>query len=142
MATLHRVLPEQLPDAWTHASYYLQRALDETQGECSLEKALEFFTSGRWQLWVMREAGYIVGALATQIVHYAHAQMCEGIYMSTSLPREEWLALVGNDSELEKWARFVKCTHIMLHGRKGFERIGTEHGYERWYTCVGKTLTA
>jgi hypothetical protein len=143
MAVLHQVLDGEVAVAWGKgAAHFIQRALDHANGEFLLSDVEARVAGGAWQLWVAVEAGHIVGAAATQIVHYPQMIICEIVYFSSSLPREEWTALFGEGSELEHWAKYVGCTRVMLHGRAGFERVKPDHGYSKWYVCMGKTLSA
>jgi len=139
MPELHRV--DGITAAWQRgAAYFIQRALDHANGEFLLSDVEQRVQSGAWQLWVVIEAGHIVGAATTQVVHYPQMAVCEVVFFSSSIPREEWLPLFGGGSEFEQWAKYVGCTRIMLHGRAGFERMKPDHGYQKWYVCMGKTL--
>ena len=139
MAELLYVKAQDIDAAWAQgAEFFVAKAIAKNHGECTVQDAYVRVSTGQWNLWVAEEAGHIVGAVTCRIVEYPQYYACEVIHFATSLPREEWLPLLTGP--LEEWARTAGCTHIMLFGRKGFERFQPAEGYTQWYTCMGKTL--
>jgi len=141
-ATLLFVPVADVPDAWKYCAPFIQDALETTQGENDIVDVEQFCREGAWQLWALAGEQTVVGAAVTQVVKYPRKTMLELIYFGATLPREEWLAAMSNEGTLETWAKKRGCTHIMLHGRNGAERACKQHGYERWYVCMGKNLAA
>lgn len=141
MAELHRVWGGDIGAAWERgAGHFLAKAVAQNQGEFTLEDVRKQIDDGKWFLWVAEEEGYIVGALTARVVYYPQMVACEVIHFASSLPRDEWVPLLTGP--LEEWAKFVGCTHMMFYGRAGFERVKPTEGYEKWYVCMGKTLSA
>lgn len=140
-AFLARVWTGDIPKIWADgAGHFIQQALDSAHGEFELSDVLRRIEDGRWSLWVVVENKKIVGALTAHVVPYPQMLVCEIVHFATSLPRDQWIPAIGPDSELEKWAKFVGCTHIVFYGRPGFERVKPTEGYDKWYVCMGKKL--
>ncbi len=88
------------------------------------------------QLWVV---GDYQAAAVTQIILYPRHKTCLVVALGGD-GIEEWFdELMGT---IEDWSKEMGCTYVEEFGRKGWERVGSERGYERIYTVMRKTVGA
>lgn len=113
-----------MADEWDRCKEWIAGALQYADGTHTLADIKDGIAADRFQLWAGDNA-----AIVTEIIGY---------------PRKKALNffLIGGDlSELKimepvicQWARLQGCTRAIGVGRKGFQRVFAEAGYEpRWF---------
>ena len=120
-----------LLDAWN----ILHPAVDVGDGKDTFLSLAADLKSGKKILWVTAEEGVITSALITWVEGYSnHKRMVIG-YAGGDL---EDMRTIYPD--IEDWAKSEECKAIEVYGRRGWSRVGREHGYDEIATISRKWL--
>lgn len=124
--------PPTIVVEWARCKPWIEAALEHDGGFHNVEDIEGYIASGSAQFWPGARS-----AVVTQFWNFPRAKALN-----------YWLA--GGDMEellddmqpvIEAWARDNGCTHIVIAGRKGWERAMKPHGFEALWTALGKRLT-
>ena len=83
------------------------------------------------QLWAN---GRAIGV--TEITKYPRKSVCT-VILAAGGPMGDWLPFV---EIIEAWATSKGCSEIRAFGRKGWERVMAQYGWQRAYAVVRKAL--
>lgn len=97
----------------------VEEALSHSNGLYTYEDVLSCVRSGELQVW----AGLKKSFLITEVVQYPRDKVLVGFLAGGDL--EELLDIMPHTFA---WAKHVGCTHALLHGRKGWERVFSKIG--------------
>lgn len=121
---------QQVDEIWPMAEDFIARC-DTYRSHSS--DMLELARSGQCQLWIVLRGLQVAGAGMTEIVTYPKAKVVT--IHTLGGDSVDWNAAI---EDVEKFAKLHDCTHIEIHGRRGWLRaIG---GYEEKFTTIGKAL--
>lgn len=122
---------------WPLAEPYIKRALDHSAGEIKPDDLRRLCAERDVQLWLIRCADRVVGAVTTEIVHYPHRKHCRVITIAGS-HFMEWVGMV--DSVLAAWSLAQECDAMEAHVRRGFVQKLAPMGYKHLHSVVVKEL--
>lgn len=109
---------------WSDITNYLERLVDE---KCSLEDMYNKITDGDWHLWVATDydSNEIYAVAITAFIEYPRSTNLRMIFVSGD--GENWpIAL----KVFEHFALVNDCHEVEVLGRKGWERVLRDRGYE------------
>jgi hypothetical protein len=129
------VLPEQVPDVWSHVEPWLQQVVDITNGRATLAETLNRCLKEDGNLWVIYNENdlQIVGAMFTKINDYPAAKFLT-VEMLAGDFFDQWMDQAN--SSLIKFGQHFGCKGLELIGRRGWIRRLAELGWkEKFATC-------
>lgn len=109
---------------WSDITKFLERLVDE---KCSLEDMYNKITDGDWHLWVATDydTNMIYAVAITAFIEYPRSTNLRMIFVSGD--GENWpIAL----KVFEHFALVNDCHEVEVLGRKGWERVLRDRGYE------------
>ena len=129
------VVAEDVDTLWPQIQQYVERAVAESRGECSVEDIREFLNERVMQLWIAYESNRQVKAcMVTQLVNYPRKKFLRIVLLSGD-GMNDWQ--YGWDF-VETWARHHGCNGVESFARRGFVRQCKALGFREYHTIVGK----
>ena len=139
---IYQVEPKHVDLIWPDVGELLSKPLEKSLGENTLEDIKSWIKSRTYQLWVIldQEQNKIIGACATQIIHYSRSNHL----------RMELAATNNNTMDLwiDDWYKatedFSKKHNIdyveIVAQRDGWIRLLKDRGYKKYYTVLVKDM--
>ena len=92
---------------------------------------------GRWLLWVRQvpDTGEITAAAITEFIEYPQVTNLKILFLSGN--DGDWLSEV---SIFERFARINQCASVEIHGRRGWERVLKNGGYNLSHITLNKRI--
>lgn len=106
--TLHLAMP--LIEKWAASKH----------GMHTVAEVIENLTSGNWTLWAVVDGPQVVAIYAVHIYDSIKGRCLEMPFICGSRAREWWRLA---DAEIEQIAQEYGAQHIVLTGRRGWERM-------------------
>jgi hypothetical protein len=117
---------------------FIERALDQADGELTAENIYWLIAQGSMQLWVIRKDSHIVGVFTAEIVRYPERTEIRVVTLSgDKFP--EWGHMV--DNVLTEQGRQIGAVAIQIVGRTGWERMAASLGVKPKYTVYKKEIS-
>lgn len=129
MTRLTGVVAADIEHVWPVIAPLLQRAVDKSQGDMSVDDIRDALTKRDMQLWVWTENTEITACLVTQIVDYPRRRVCQMPFIA-GRSMKLWLAC---ESMIAAWAKEHDCTQLEGFARKGWLRV-LPHWRQAWTT--------
>lgn len=128
--------PPLTPLMWRAAIPFLERALDEGEGEFALDDLKRAIEAGTMQLWLLLADDGVIGAGLTEILRYPRKTSAVlRLFAAEDGRRIEWLPHLAH---LERWAKAEGCDAIEAIGRPGWQRV--LRTYRQTHVCLRKDL--
>lgn len=136
--TVTDVRTEDVDIMWESVAGYLQDAVDQNQGEFTLEDVRHDLLTGRMVLWIAYDKDARLQACAVcEMRRFTQRTIC-------------YIILLGGDgfdnwhwaiNAIEEWARENGADAVAALARKGFIKTMRQYGYREPYTVIQKDLT-
>ena len=133
---LYRVLPATAAEGWFILAPMLERALEQTYGEYSLEDVAIHVANGDWQLWTAVEHALPVATMVTELIKYPQIKICRWVLLSGE-GFKQWKSLLF---QIEDWALMQGCTAFEAFARPGMEKLARSMGFREQYRVIVKDL--
>jgi hypothetical protein len=119
---------------WPRIEMLFSRVVDE---KVHLEDIYNFCLDGTWLLWVHQvpETGEITAAAITEFIEYPKVTHLKVLFLSGD--DGDWLSGM---SIFERFACINQCAAVEIHGRKGWERVLKNGGYELSHITLSKRI--
>jgi hypothetical protein len=134
------ILPIQVEDIGHYkeiAIPFIKMALDQTDGDNSLEGILSDLDNRNRQLWLVKSGNNYIAAVVTMI-YVTSSNMKIG---EITLAGGKDYALWDHYSDVVgDWMREKGCQFIQVIGRAGWERLLAPKGFVKRYTVFRKVL--
>lgn len=131
MDNIIRIPENRIPEIFNTVAPFIQRALNESNGELTLQHVYIDLINARKQLWVISDENYKTHAVAvTEIVQYPAKRIARIIFLGGE-GLERWSKLLS-DTVIEH-AREYGATCVEVIGRKGWDRFLKGMGYKTKY---------
>ena len=127
--------PEQISAYETILVPLIEKWLEETWGEWTVESTLEDLKSGNWQAWLVYDEEPVCIAITT-ITIFPNGKIIQ-IFGVAGEKVSKYLHLLV---DIEDFGRQNGCKAVIGYGRLGWERLLKSHGYGKRYSVVGKEL--
>jgi len=139
---IYQVEPKHVDLIWPDVQELLSKPLEKSLGENTIDDIKNWIKSKIYQLWVIldKENSKIIGACATQIIHYSRKNHL----------RMELAATNNNTMDLwiDDWYKatedFCKKQNIsyveIVAQRDGWIRLLKDRGYKKYYTVLVKDM--
>lgn len=103
-----------------------------------MEDIYNFCLDGTWLLWLHQvpETGEITSAAITEFIEYPQVTNLRVVLLSGD--DGDWLSGM---SIFERFARINQCAYVEIHGRKGWERVLKNGGYNLSHITLSKRIT-
>lgn len=105
---------------------FLQKALEHTKGEYTLDTLLERIRNETLQLWDFPEAVVLTELAVFPTKTRVHVFLASGVYYPEYL------------QTIEKFARAIGADGVQWSGRRGWVRKTASEGYEETYSVMIK----
>ena len=138
---VYKAEPQYIDVLWPYVSPLLDKAIERTIGEISLEDIKEWLKEQRQQLWVMvdKEEREVIGAFTTEIYIYPNQKHLRGHLWGTKKNTlKKWMD--SWSEPVEKFCKENNISHIETAGRDGWTRALQSKGYKKYYTVLVKEL--
>jgi hypothetical protein len=107
---------------------WLDAAINKGWGTHTIEDVRQQVLDGTAQLWPAPR-----GAMVTEVVTFPRRKV-----MNIFLAGGDLDQLLEMETDATEWCKGWGATGVMLHGRKGWEKVLAERGYRHLYTVLGK----
>lgn len=122
---------------WPRVEHFLQSALDQGQGEYTLEDIKLQLMTGLMHLWVAYdEEGIILASAVSEIRNYPQKRVCFVVLMGGE-DMERWL---HTSAAVQHWAMENGADAVRGYVRKGLAKKLKDFGYRDIYTVVQQDL--
>lgn len=133
-----RLPPESAEHLGLDMLDFLDRIVNETQGEFSRSDLLEWLAKDSAQIFAVFLDDKLSGIIVTEIVVFPNMDVCHII----GLAGDEFLRWPHAINEIEDYARVEGCKRVTWAGRRGFVKVMKDFGYSVDYTVMGRNLEA
>jgi hypothetical protein len=113
---------------WKDVAPLLQKAIDKSQKDWSIDNILYHLQERNMQLWVWTEDYKIVAACVSQVIIYPNKKVCQLPFIAGKMMRN-WLDC---EQEVTKWAKEQGCTQLEGFCRDGWLRVLMPRN---WFKC-------
>lgn len=120
--------PVQVPSHFERFIPQLTEALEGTFH--SIDDVARAIVEGRAQFWPGQNA-----AMVTELDTISGAKVIR-VWVAGGDMEE----LISMSPGIEAWARLQGCSAVLVEGRKGWERVLKDKGYDPWIVTVKKVL--
>jgi len=138
---VYKAEPQYVDVLWPYVGPLLNKALERTIGEISLEDIKELLKEQRQQLWIIvdEQEREIIGALTSQIYIYPNQKHLR-IHLCGSKPNtmSKWLGVW--EKPVREFCKEKDISHIETAGRDGWTRLFRDKGYKKYYTVLVKEI--
>jgi len=125
-----------IDSVWDMVVDHLQKGLDYSNGEISLEDIHEGLLSRDMQLWCAFNDDECVAAMVTEIINYPRKMACRMIVVGGG-HMKYWL---DYQTEFMRWAKENGCDRVEAYCRDGMARRLEQFGYKKLYNLCGVDL--
>ena len=140
---LIRIEPIGIQTIFPYVVKYLEKPLDRTSGENSLNDIYSYLINGQQQLWVLikKDVG-IIGACTTQFVDYPQFRIMSIPLVGTEPHTiKEWFEYTMNDkSPLMQWAKENNAKYVEGYVREGWVKFTEKYNFKKYHTTIKKEL--
>lgn len=138
MLQLRRIDEAQVVDCLPFVLKYLDRATVYSDGNDTETIGLELMEGGL-ELWLIYDdvKKELVGAVTTGFLVTPLKWSMEIRTLAVDAPRDEWLPLF---EQLETYAAIHGCETIEMTGRKGWQKVLPEVGFEEVHITMSKKV--
>jgi hypothetical protein len=133
---MYGVLHHSVDSVWGDVLPYLQATLDAGGNKFTPAWIKQRIESRDYQLWVAYRDGEFVMFGITEICVYPEKKACKMLFGGGILYSE----YASHVSIIEDWARSNGCHSIELQGRKGWNKVLAENGFNPIYFVAEKIL--
>ena len=116
---LEGVIAEQIDSVWPAVKPLIQKAIDKSQNDYSIDDVYGLLKSRDMQLWVWIEDHEVTSCLVTMIVNYPRRRVCQLPYIAGK-NMKHWLAF---EEVISAWAKERHCSQLEGFSRKGWLRV-------------------
>jgi len=122
---------------WNMVVDHLQKGLEYSNGEITIEDIYEGLKSRDMQLWgAFSNGGECVASMVTEIINYPRMRSCRMIVVGGGHMRH-WL---DYQPEFMRWAKENGCDRVETYCRDGMARRLEQFGYKKLYNLCGVDL--
>jgi hypothetical protein len=117
---------------------YIKKAIEHSNGEFNATSIYEKVSQGMMEAWVVSDEDYnIMAVLVTEFITYPLRSMVR-VVLCGGDSLEKWVDIFLN--KLDEYALNLGANGIEVVGRKGWERVLKNKGYEYTYTALSKEV--
>lgn len=138
MIEIRPILAADIDLYWPQVAPLIQKAIDKSLGEFTLEHIRDLLIEAEKALWVVFRDDEIIAAITTRIDYYGYSNI-----------RNVTIDFAGG-KDFADWSMFTDyiepiyknmgCDNILIAGRLGWLRLHTDKGYKSVYHVIGKSL--
>ena len=138
LVEIRPILASDIDLYWPKVAPLLQKAIDKSLGEFTIEHIHDLLIEAEKALWVVFRDGEIIAAITTRIDYYGYSNI-----------RNVTIDFAGGN-DFSDWSMFTDyiepiykelgCDNILIAGRLGWLRLHTDKGYKSVYHVIGKSL--
>ena len=138
MVRLKYIAPEEVSTWWPRLKLLAENIADHMRGKYTAEDLFSSACLSKIQLWICWdvETDDIKGLGITQVNDFPSTRVCQAIAM-TGKEMKSWVHWMP---EVERWAKFNKCTDMELIARPGWERVMKKQGFVKTHVVLNKSL--
>ena len=125
-----------IDSVWGMVVGHLQKGLDYSNGEISLEDIHEGLLGRDMQLWCAFNDDECVAAMVTEIINYPRKMACRMIVVGGG-HMKYWL---DYQTEFMRWAKENGCDRVEAYCRDGMARRLEQFGNKKLYNLCGVDL--
>lgn len=118
------ITQENVGSWWPRCERFFAAACDVGRAGTATDTIREGLESGLTQLWVVVEPGEVIGCAATELIVEDHAKVCR-IFSASGIMAK----CLDYIDDISKWAKTENCTHVLVTGRLGWQRILARRGF-------------
>ena len=128
---------EDVSDIWPLVDVMLARAIDQNQGEFTLDDIHGGLLAGLYRLWLVYEDTDILGVAVCEIRNYARRRICYVLLMAGE-GFNDWAWTINS---IEEWALDNGADAVAAYTRRGVGKVMQDFEYREVYTVIQKELT-
>ena len=136
--TVTDVKTEDVDVLWDSVESYLQVAIDQNQGEFTLEDIRQDLLEGLMTLWIAyNKKGELLACAVCEMRQFSQRKICYIVLLAgTGFDNWHWAI-----NAIEEWARENHADALAAYTRKGFIKFMRQYGFREPYTVIQKDLT-
>lgn len=136
MAYLDLIPTDELNTVWGVAEPWVLAAVEASPASEPMDKLEAMCLEGSADLWLIRDAAGVVGAIITEVVETTKGLTCHFLAASGSFTDDGDMSL----GTIERWARGKGCVRLELTGRLGWLRRLERRGWREAATIHQKDI--
>lgn len=138
LVEIRPILSSDVDLYWPKAAPLIQKAIDHSLGEFTLEHIHDLLIKGEKALWIVFRGIEIIAAITTRIDHYEYSDM-KNVTIDYAGGKDfaDWSMFTDY---IEPVYKAMGCDNILIAGRLGWLRLHTDKGYKPIYHVIGKSL--
>lgn len=138
LVEIRPILSSDIDLYWPQVAPLLQRAVDKSLGEFTIEHIHDLLIEAEKTLWIVFRDGDIIAAVTTRIDHYGYSGI-KNVTIDYAAGKDfsDWSSFTDY---IEPIYKDLGCDNILIAGRLGWLRLHTDKGYKSIYHVVGKSL--
>ena len=125
-----------IPQIWDVVAPMLQKAINKSQKDYSVDDIFNFLMSDDMQLWAWLEDKKIIACCISQIVNYPQRKVCQLPYIAGSGLRR----FLEAEEIIIKWAKMNDCTQLEGCARDGWLRIMQPRNWFKVWVTIRKDI--
>lgn len=137
LVEIRPILTEDVPKLWDEASSLLQKAVDESDGELSIDDIYISILEKRRALWLVFESGEMIAAVTVRIEDWPSGLRIATIDYAGGKDFKLWDNFTDYISPFYK---SIGCGKLEIAGRLGWLRLHTDKGFKIRYYVMRKDL--
>lgn len=119
LGSFHGVPAHEVVTIWPEVAPLIQKAIDRSQGEMTVEDVAKFIAERDMQLWVAEKNGRVSAAFVTSIANHPRLRVLR-IVLCGGEGLGEWRDAA--QAQFEKFAKANGCRQLDIIGRRGWGR--------------------
>lgn len=136
-AVIIPIEPQQVCNYSEIAIPFIKLALEQTEGETSLDSILSDIANHKRQLWIVKDHDKYIAAVVTMIYTTETGIKIGEITMAGGQDHAKWNHFIPS---VEKWFKEMGCDIVQIIGRAGWERLYKESGFIKKYTILRRKI--
>jgi hypothetical protein len=132
-----QILPQEVLACWDMLAVRLEKAIQYTGEDYTLEDALEFLREAMWQLWALENInGDLHSLCITRLMQYERVSVLYVVIAEGQIDTR-WAPAI---EVLSSYAKTQGCKRLEAWGRRGWEKAAKPFGFEVTHIVLAKQL--
>tara|TARA_R110002012_G_scaffold97696_3_gene234594 strand:- start:606 stop:1052 length:447 start_codon:yes stop_codon:yes gene_type:complete len=126
---------------WNAIEALVEKGLNKTDREYSVEDYKEYIECGYWELWIVIDTitSEIKGLGVTELIDYPNFSELL-VRLVTGKDGKEWINLTTLENTFVDYATKNKCKRLIMYGRKGWLKILSKLSWTKGCTVMTRDI--
>ncbi|QVJ07749.1 hypothetical protein S1R3Y_000041 [Vibrio phage vB_ValP_VA-RY-3] len=130
--------PEQIISCWDEVLPFIQKAVDESNGELSADEVKRRVELKEVIIATIFDNGGLIAAISFELITFPSGKKVLNIQGAGGSDMADWFEDI--DKLANELAKKHDCTDVYIIGRKGWERQLKDLNYKHVHTVIGREV--